>query len=268
MRLSDFYNLSEKEKRRFLDNLLISPLPDDRKREFLKNIIQQAVQSEIRSMARAKYHELSTRVKHGLEKASMNPHKTLENGSSDEKITTLQRITKERLSQYKDDILSKLDKETDAFVIATMISTIGEIGQKDDSDNIVKYLYDNDTRIRANTVQALSKLDNPKFYEKILQFINDDSPRVRTNVVEFLKKRGNIKVIDILKKMVYSNELNSLQSAVYVLNKMDGKTALALLEMALDKIAKIENIRRDNNNILENLKRSSLEAVSKIKGFF
>ncbi|MCK9224078.1 MAG: HEAT repeat domain-containing protein [Candidatus Muirbacterium halophilum] len=268
MRLSDFYNLTEKEKRRFLDNLLISPLPDDRKRDFLKNIIQNAEQSELRSMARAKYHEFTTRVKHELEKASMNPEKTLLNGTSDEKISTLQRIIKENLSQYKDVVLNCLIKETDPFVIATMISTIGEIGHTGDSDKILNYIYDNDERIRANAIQTLSKLDNPKTHDKILQFVNDTSPRVRSSVIEFLKRRGDHKVIDILKKMVYSNEIDSLKSAVYVLNKMEGKAALSLLEMALDKIGKIENSEKESDNILESIKNHSIAAISKITNLF
>lgn len=110
-----------------------------------------------------------------------------------------------------------LETETEPHVRATLVKSMGLIGDETISPLLAIYLDDADSRVRANCVEALTqlKISRDDLRETISKLVNDPSNRVRANVAISLLDLGEDKGREILKKMIKSKDEFMRASAAY-----------------------------------------------------
>lgn len=257
-------SLSYDEKKAFFQNILNSQgVSISQKRDTMRKILVEVKDHDAKNMARILFHRLNAEFKHNIEKSLKNIPQTLKEGSDDEKIACLTHIKEERMTQYKSIILELLKKEKDPFVIATIISTLGNICTSEHSMLLVEYLEHEDSRVRANAVEALKEIKDKRTYQYIIKLLNDPSGRVKANVADLLKSEGDYNTVEIVKKMVYSGDEASLRSAVFILNKINSVQGRHLLKIALEKLEKLESSKNSSD-----LKKIGSRLITGIKNIF
>lgn len=76
-----------------------------------------------------------------------------------------------------------LEKTDDDYIIATIVKTIGLIGQEHDIDIVLPYLEKNDMRIIANTIETVGMLGTEDHISLLKKFTDNDENRIRTNAL-------------------------------------------------------------------------------------
>ncbi|MFA5480146.1 MAG: HEAT repeat domain-containing protein [Candidatus Muiribacteriota bacterium] len=245
------------EKKLIFDKIIrASDISLEKKRDIVKKILIKIQDKETQELARYVYHTLNEQIEKEQQIFIYNPDEILDSDDSDKKIALLKQIRVKKMIENKKFIKKFMVKEKDPFVKATMISTLGEIGAEDDANDLISFLNDRDPRIRANAVEALTMLDNEKTFKNIISLVEDEDARVKANVAEFMKSKNTYDVIEVLKKMVYSNNKREIHSAIYVLKRIDKKKTGNLLPLAEDRLTRIE--RNDKyNEIKEQIKEKT-----------
>ncbi|MFW5782802.1 MAG: HEAT repeat domain-containing protein, partial [Candidatus Muiribacteriaceae bacterium] len=212
------------QKKKVFQKIIDSPgLTLKKKRDMIREILLKVKDPDTQNIAKHIYHDLNDRIKAEIYRKMKDVEASLKSDDSDVKLAALARITDENMTQYRETILGLTSSENDPFVLATMISALKVIGNKEDAVRLTDFLESDDPRVRANTVETIERLGNKDTFEKIILLVNDPDSRVKANVAKFFKKHGYYETIDILKKMVYSGKRAQLVSAVYVLERMDKK---------------------------------------------
>ncbi|MGM0608178.1 MAG: HEAT repeat domain-containing protein [Candidatus Muiribacteriota bacterium] len=233
------------------------------KRDFVKKILVKVQDEETQALARYVYHTIKEKIEKEEDYFRNNPEDILSSDNNDDKIELLKKIRTNKMIELKSYIMKYISKEKDPFVLATMISTIGEVGTPEDGMGLLEFLASSDSRIRANAVDALSKLENEKTYDQIIVLVEDPDSRVRANVAHFLKEKGTYRTMEILKKMVYSGDVRELESAIYVLKRIDRKKSGNLLKLAQEKLEK-----NKRNDFYSGIKNQIKEKTGTIKPEF
>ncbi|MGM0607022.1 MAG: HEAT repeat domain-containing protein, partial [Candidatus Muiribacteriota bacterium] len=165
-----------------------------------------------------------------------------------------------------------LFKESDSFVSATLVKTIGYLGGKNDVHLLIKYLKDPDPRIRANTIEGLELLKEDEVYKYIIPMLKDKNPRVLANAAKALQKLGKSNVLTLLEKMISLPRREMRDSAIFALSKIKSlKSGKILLNQYLkeDELELISKIEKAVENIIEkgeeSLNHLYLEAKNKKK---
>ena len=130
-----------------------------------------------------------------------------------------------------------LNRETDSYVAATVIRSIGVLGRADDSESVIPFLSDRAPRVRANAVETLGRLGNKKQLERLLPGLNDLNNRVRANAAVALKDEHPHRSLEVLRDMIRETDTRSRLSAAY-----------ACLEIGTDESAAfLEELTQDDN---------------------
>lgn len=121
-------------------------------------------------------------------------------------------------------IAGHLESETDAHVRATLVKSIGMIGDEKMLPVLALYLEDPDSRVRANTVEAMAQLNVSKAALKkaLLRLVDDPSNRVRANIAMALLQIGELRGREILDTMRRSGDEYMRASAMYALGEVGG----------------------------------------------
>jgi len=119
-------------------------------------------------------------------------------------------------------VAQHLHSEEDAHVRATLIQTLGNIGDEKMLPVLALYLEDSDSRVRANCVEAVSrlKISEASLKTALLKLVNDPSNRVRANIAISLLSIGEEKGREILEKMLVSKDEFMRASATYALGEV------------------------------------------------
>ncbi|PLX19574.1 MAG: hypothetical protein C0601_01590 [Candidatus Muiribacterium halophilum] len=212
---------------------------------------------EIQYILRYAYHGIKKRISLQSKAKIKDISQILGGDDPDMKIEVLKKLQENQTKEHNELILNTLKHEEDPFVIATLISTYGRIGDSTQAPVFRKYLEDPDPRIRANTVECLINLKNPKLYRDVMMMIEDPDPRVKANVATLLSNEGKYRMLEIIKAMVYSGKENQLRSAAFVLDKLKkDESAAKLLSIAQMKLKKIER-----DSVFDEIKKHISDAL-------
>ncbi|MBI4863832.1 MAG: HEAT repeat domain-containing protein [Candidatus Riflebacteria bacterium] len=120
---------------------------------------------------------------------------------------------------------------TDGHVRATVISTLGRIGQATAMPTLEEALADPNDRIRANAVEAISGLKQQpdRVIALITPLLKDDSNRARANAAMAVFPHNGELAVATVEKMLTSEDVWFRASAAYCLGRMKTPTALARL---------------------------------------
>ncbi|PLX19035.1 MAG: hypothetical protein C0601_02795, partial [Candidatus Muiribacterium halophilum] len=166
--------------------------------------------------------------------------------------------------------------ETDQFVISFLVKSIGYIGGKNEIPLLVKYLKDQDPRIRANAIECLEFIKEPEIYKHLVPLLRDKNPRVIANAAKALQKYGRSNVVELLAKMIKLPKREMRDSAIFALAKIiTANTGMILIEHykneeELELLSKIEKsvlnmIEKGIKELEKPLKEEMLVKKRKIK---
>ncbi|MFZ2961086.1 MAG: HEAT repeat domain-containing protein [Candidatus Ozemobacteraceae bacterium] len=133
-------------------------------------------------------------------------------------------------------VAGHLEAEEESHVRATLVKTLGIIGDEKMLPVLALYLEDADSRVRANDVEAVAKLNVGKAALKkaLLRVSDDPSNRVRANTAMALLSIGEKKGQEMLRDMIASKDEYMRASASYALGELretgDRAVILKLLE--------------------------------------
>lgn len=131
-----------------------------------------------------------------------------------------------------------IENEEDENVRATIIKTIGRLGDPKMIPIIANYLNDDIERVRANTIEALENFDTKDTIPLVAPLLNDSNNRVKANAIKFLLKKGKDQLnvssgYKELEKMITSENEWMRASAAFVLGEIKDKNSVLLLLSAL-----------------------------------
>ena len=155
-----------------------------------------------------------------------------------EAVDNILRRIREKDVSLVNEAFEQLAAEEDTFIKATYISAIGRLGDKSNMEDILVFLSDYDFRVIANTVEALDRLGNPKCVEELIKLISHPDNRVRANVIKALWKFTdsnmsiNRHVVEKLRQMTESDNLEMCESALYVLSEIADEESIDILDKA------------------------------------
>ncbi|MBF0406672.1 MAG: HEAT repeat domain-containing protein [Candidatus Riflebacteria bacterium] len=120
-------------------------------------------------------------------------------------------------------IADHLQDEQETHVRATLVKTLGCIGNEKMFPVLALYLEDPDGRVRANCVEALAKLklEKSELKKSLVKMLNDPSNRVRANIALALVSIGDKKGREIICDMLNSDEEYMRASALYALGELN-----------------------------------------------
>lgn len=167
-------------------------------------------------------------------------------------------------------MLERLGREKNPFIKATLLAAVGKFGSKNEMDQIVPFLSDDDTRVIANAVEALETINNPKCVEHVIKLISHADNRVRANVVKAIWKfahtniMANRLIIDRLKEMMFSSKNLMRESAIFALGEIANDEALELLTIASND--KNQQIKEKAVETLEKARKKHEETAAETAG--
>ncbi|MCK5687520.1 HEAT repeat domain-containing protein [bacterium] len=163
------------------------------------------------------FSDISREHHKNIESIKKVPEKLLTFSKSD-KMFILKRINLSILKVPVRVLLDLLNLEKDNFIIATILKSIGIMGNSEQIIVIAPFLKDKDPRIRANSIEALCHIEDDIVYTHIVPLLRDLDNRVRGNAVKALKDIGSQNVFSCLDEMIKSGKEHYIQSAIYALN--------------------------------------------------
>ncbi|MBI4864613.1 MAG: HEAT repeat domain-containing protein [Candidatus Riflebacteria bacterium] len=141
--------------------------------------------------------------------------------------------------------------EQDPKLLSTAILALGRLRAVTAVAIITKHLKHQEERVKANAVEALEALNEPKIVPLIQTSVRDPNPRTRANAVKALWKYGDIWVVENVKAMLESHDVNMQASGAYALGEMADMArsparliALPLLMMALRRHPKFNDFKQ------------------------
>ena len=129
-----------------------------------------------------------------------------------------------------------LEAEREPHVRATLVKSLGAIGDEKMLPVLALLLDDADNRVRANTVEALAQLQTKKtdLKKTLGKLANDPSNRVRANAALALLSAGDKKGREILDTMIKLKDEFMRASALYALGRLRLKTDQKLIVKHFD----------------------------------
>ena len=118
---------------------------------------------------------------------------------------------------------------TDIWVMATAVSAIGRLFDKDSVDILIPMLKNKDARVRANAIEALSALKWEGLPEACFPMLKDRNDRVRVNAAIALWKSGHSEVFAELEKMSRDRSRWVRASAVFALGQINDPEGTPIL---------------------------------------
>jgi len=138
-------------------------------------------------------------------------------------------------------LLVFLEKEEHPWVISKFVKVVGLIGHIEELEILVKYLDNDDERIRANCIEGISAIKGTEKYQYIMEALDDRSSRVRANALNALKHLGGKEFAALLKQMVNSTDEDVRHSVLFVLKNMNNQLGKhCLLKLMNDRAPDIQ----------------------------
>jgi HEAT repeat protein/Tfp pilus assembly protein PilF len=150
-------------------------------------------------------------------------------------------------------LVEKLQQEENFIVQATIISCLGQIGNADLIELIVRFLESEDPRVVSNTIDALARLSGQPDEDLIVtlnSLLKHEDNRVKSTAIRTLWVWGEYEVLDNLKDLFKSDDKSLVQSATFVLGEIGHEISKSadllpkVNELIAELIQEPENIAR------------------------
>ena len=226
---------------------------------------------QIRYFAKKALFQLKSRVESPVSTISMPKADKIKGKSSDQledvinnenpdvRLRAVQWIANKRFAKGIPLLTKRLPMEDDNRVKASIILTLGIIGDITIKDILLSYLTDTDPRIRANTIEAIEYLNDETILEHIVPLLKDEDNRVRINCAKTLAKAKKIDIHIILKDMVKSPDVSTRDSAAFALSQIATEKDIPFIAQLLKDEKK--TIRLKACEAIEKLAASSKKAA-------
>ena len=126
-----------------------------------------------------------------------------------------------------------LKAEKDDWVVATLVSIIGRVGNQEQMPLMVEFMSHRDARVRANCVESLGTIAGPDCRDQLQPLLRDPNDRVRVNAAIVLWRLGDREVTGILKELLKDTNKWVRASAAFALGEIADREAVPSLLVAL-----------------------------------
>ena len=158
----------------------------------------------------------------------------LESPVESRRLAAAQKAEQFMIPSIVDALSACLSREKSAKVKATIILTLGKIGDSKLILLLQKFLADPDARVRANTVQSLGMMDDKSVYPFLYGSLKDSNNRVKANAIIALKDDSYLQITRPLKEMIDSADPMMRRSAHFCISIIAGEQCVELLEPLLN----------------------------------
>ena len=173
----------------------------------------------------------------------------LRGSDGEAQVHTLLEIKRHNFKAAHGEVIDLLGRTQNERVIATCVSALAAIGNKDDVPRMRPYLSHADGRVRANTIDTIAKIGTPL---QLLIFISpmtrDYNKRARHNALRALARLGRERIIQLLTALLKHPNVNLRGNAIYVLENFQGEDVNKVIKAALHD--KSEFIQMEALNLL------------------
>jgi len=136
-----------------------------------------------------------------------------------EKFFILKEISYRENDQKCNLYYDFLSEEQNSKVKSFIISLIGKHICVERHKELLPFLEDFDSRVRANTIETLEKFGLKELIPNFISMLADENNRVRANAIKALWNLGEQNIEDHINKMLTSNNTLMKSSALYVLGE-------------------------------------------------
>lgn len=136
-------------------------------------------------------------------------------------------------TEAMDHLADRLQRETDARVIANLIRVIGEAGPDRLRLSLHPWLEHEDPRVRANTVEAMGQAADRAGLIKVLSvYRGDENNRIRANACVMLWSLGVADVVVDLLAMINDRQVLMRASGAWGIGEIAGRERVAKMRAA------------------------------------
>jgi HEAT repeat protein len=122
-----------------------------------------------------------------------------------------------------------LEKDSDRFVVATLVKLVGLTGGADYAGRIIPFLEHEDPRVRANAVEGLSLVEDEAHLQPVAKLLSDGDARVSANAAFVMYRKWPERTLDILTEMISSGDPWRGASAAFALGRLGDDSCETIL---------------------------------------
>jgi HEAT repeat protein len=208
----------------------------------LSQIVNRDRDIEIRQSARKAYNSLyrycypSREEYISQQEAKSNPESEatviewLESRDPEQEMNALLHMQASPYPEAVEVLRKRYLEFSDDRVKATLVKTLGLLGEARDIPLCYAFLEDENPRIRANAIESLELINHPNTYMIFVQWLSDSDNRVKANCIKALRRLGRQSVNRILEEMLHSEYTAYKESALYVISLTPSRQGLKLLQ--------------------------------------
>lgn len=144
-------------------------------------------------------------------------------------------ISKAKIKDFLPEITEKLEKcnPDDIEMKASLLSTIGSIGNESSIAVLKKYLDDPEMRIRLNTLQSISEIDSSSSESILKGYLKSDSLELALLSAGILAEKGDSQAINLLKEGIESPVMLTQQKTMIAMTNVKNPLILPVIKLAL-----------------------------------
>ena len=155
--------------------------------------------------------------------------KELDNLQQDISITVVELIMAIGTGSEIGELLHELTTSEDPKIRAVTMKVLGQLGDVEVVDVLLRGLKDSDLRVRANSIEALEKVGLYKTMNLILPYLRDRNPRIRASSAKALYSFGNPNGLKVLQEMITNPEAEMRTGAAWALGEIQSNEAMKML---------------------------------------
>jgi len=148
-----------------------------------------------------------------------------------------------------ENLEAKLKDTQSPIEIATLLKKIAFTGDMRAIPTLKAYLRHEDRRVRANAIEGLGYFNEESLILVFFsQFEIEKDPRSRGNLIKALWKFGHGKVYEELEKMLFSENVASVKSALFIAEQIDNERVYHL----------VKQLTRSHNKEIRNYAKNTI----------
>jgi len=215
--------------------------------EILKQIISNDPVAKVRSEARSAYAKLKNRIEQSLVEtmkiqSDESPLRIdqercwhyLRHRNPIYRIEAVLQILRLRDAVCLPLIIERLGQEKDAWVVATLVRAVGQLGHSADLELILPFLSWHDhPRVISNTIDSIALINSVRAPALIEPFLESRNSRVLASAARGLYRTDREKALRKLRDMAQSPQGSVQASAVYALTLLEDRDSESILREML-----------------------------------
>lgn len=145
------------------------------------------------------------------------------------RLKTVRELEKSGDGSWLPVLKARVQTETHAFVIASLVKAIGKLGALPEVETIRPHLSSPDARVRANAIEGLAMIGDTSIVELVKPLVEDPDNRVAANALLALSFFNTFAALGPIERMLASPRAAMRESAIHALREIGGPHALDLL---------------------------------------